>query len=134
MALKLAIVTPDSAGVEIECDEAIAPAVNGELGLLSQHVPLISALAPGVLTVITNGKREYYVVGTGFVEMDDDTISILTSTYEAANDVDVTRAKQALATANEKLNNLSPGEPGYHKAALKAKRAQARIDCAARVN
>jgi F-type H+-transporting ATPase subunit epsilon len=134
MALKLAIVTPDSPGVEIECDEAIAPGVNGELGLLSQHVPMVSALAPGVLTVIANGKRDYYVVGTGFVEMDDDTVSILTSTCEAASNVDVARAKQALSTANEKLSSLGPDEPGYHKAALKVQRAQARLDGAARIN
>ena len=134
MALKLAIVTPDSAGVTIDCDEAVAPGVNGEIGLLSEHVAMISALAPGVLTVITGGKAEYYVVGTGFVEMDEDVVSILTSTCEAASDVDAERAKKALAKANQQLNELGPDEPGYSKAELKAKRAQARLDCVARVS
>ena len=95
MALKLAIVTPESAGVTVECHEAVVPSVNGELGLLSQHIAMISAIQPGVLTVISGGQREYYVVGTGFVEIDEDQVSILTSTFEAAKDIDVERAKRA---------------------------------------
>ena len=134
MALQLAIVTPDSEGVNITCDEAVAPAINGELGLLPQHVPMISALAPGVLTVITGGQREYYVVGTGFVEMDEDVVSILTSTCEAATDIDVERAKKALENATTRLNELGPDEPGYIKAEEKAKRARARLDGVARIS
>jgi len=134
MTVKLAIVTPDSQGLKLECDEVVAPGVNGELGLLPQHVPMVSALAPGVLTAITNGKAEFFVVGAGFVEMDDDTVSILASTCEAASDIDVARAKKALSNAQEQLNSLGPNEPGYHKANLKASRAQARLNCAARIN
>lgn len=133
MSIKVAIVTPDSEGLSIECDEIVAPGVNGELGLLAQHVPMISALAPGVLTVFSNGKPDYYVVGTGFVEMDDDTVSILTSSCEPASEVDIERAKKALSASQEKISTLNPDEPGYHKAILKASRSQARLDGAARV-
>jgi len=134
MALKLAIVTPESAGVTVECEEAVVPSVNGEIGLLSQHIAMISAIQPGVLTVISGGKRDYYVVGTGFVEIDEDQVSILTSTFEAVEDIDVERAKKALDSATEKLNTLGPDEPGYVKAEQKAQRARARLDGIARIN
>ena len=133
MALRISIVTPDRDALAVECEEAVVPGVEGELGLLPQHVPLVSALAPGVLTTVQGGKKAYYVVGTGFAEIDEDLITILTNTCEAAKDVDLARAKKSLADATAKLDQLGPEDPGYAKAQMRAKRAAALDEGAARV-
>jgi len=132
VALSIQIVTPTQAVLDIECDEVAVPGANGELGLLSQHVPLISALRPGVLTMIKGGKRRHFVVGAGFAEIDDDKITILTGRCEESAEIDIDRAKLALSHAEEKLAALGPDEPLHAKYLRRAARAQARIDCASR--
>src|SRR5918996_386856 len=102
MALKLAIVTPEKEALAIECDEVIAPGVNGEIGLLPGHVPLITALRPGVLTVIKGGRKLYYAVSSGFAEVDQDQVTVLTASCEPATEIDVERARKALSDAEAK--------------------------------
>ena len=70
MAIQLAIVTPTREAVAMECDEVIAPGAEGEVGLLPGHVPLITALSPGVLTVYKGGHQRFFAVGTGFAEIE----------------------------------------------------------------
>jgi F-type H+-transporting ATPase subunit epsilon len=132
VAIKLAIVTPEADILQIECDEVIVPGINGELGLLPGHVPLISALRAGVLTLIKAGKRTYYAVSTGFVEVENDVVTVLTDSAEEASSLDLARAKKALAEAEEKLKTLSPDDSGYADMKRKADRATARIDAASR--
>lgn len=134
MALAIRVVTPSAAVLDVECDQATVPGVNGELGLLPQHVPLISALQPGILTTFTGNKRQHYVVGGGFAEIDEDRVTILTGRCEPASEVDVERAKRALKDAQERLDKLGPDEPLYAKYRRRSARAQARLDGAARVS
>lgn len=130
--IKLAIVTPDAEALAIECDEVVAPGVNGEIGLLAGHVPLITALRPGVLSVVTGNKKQHYAVSTGFAEIEADTVTILTDSCEAAESVDVDRAKRALLDAEAKLSDLSAEQQGYAATRDRLARARARIDAAAR--
>lgn len=131
--LKISIVTPEADVLDVECDEVIVPGTNGELGMLPQHIPLITALRPGVLTTIKDGRKQYFFVGSGFAEIDDDRISILAGSCEPAETIDVPRAKQAMAKAQSRLDQLAPTDPGFTKAEHKAARAQARLDACARV-
>jgi F-type H+-transporting ATPase subunit epsilon len=130
--LELHVVTPTSAPLNVECDEVIVPGVNGEIGLLPGHVPLITALRPGVLITIRSGQRALYVVSSGFAEIDQDKVSILTDSLENASEVDLDRARRALQSAEEKLKTLGPEDPGYAEAQRRAARASARIEGAAR--
>jgi F-type H+-transporting ATPase subunit epsilon len=132
MALKLAIVTPEEQVVDQEVDEVVAPGANGEIGLLPGHVPIITALKPGVLTLIKNAKRTHFAVSTGYAEVEGETITVLTDSCEEAGTIDVQRAKRALGEALEKLKALSPDEPTYVEQKRRSDRAQARIDAAER--
>jgi F-type H+-transporting ATPase subunit epsilon len=132
--LKVTIVTPEEQALDVACDELIVPGVNGEIGLLPQHVPLISALRPGVLTVIQGQKKSFYVIASGFVEVDQDRVSILTSSCEPATKVDVARARKSLGDSRKKLEALDPNEPGYGDAQSRVARALARLDGASRVD
>ena len=128
VGIKLAIVTPEKEALAIECDEVIAPGVNGEIGLLPGHVPLITALRPGVLTVIKGGRRSYYAVSSGFAEVDNDQVTVLTASCEPASEIDVERARKALSDAEAKLEKLGPEDSGYEGARFQIERARARLD------
>ncbi|MCC7384994.1 MAG: ATP synthase F1 subunit epsilon [Deltaproteobacteria bacterium] len=134
MPLVLHVVTPSAEPLNVEVDEVVAPGAHGELGFLPGHIPLISALRPGVLTTIKEGRPSMYVVGFGFAEIDNDTVTLLASTFEPIKDIDVERAKRALADAQAKLKDLGPEDPGYIEHERRAARAQARIDAAARAS
>lgn len=130
--MKLAIVTPEEQALSVDADEVVAPGENGELGILPGHIPLISALRPGVLTVVRGGKRTYYAVSSGFVEIEAEQVSVLTDSCEEASTIDRERAKRAFADAEEKLKTLGPDDPGYLEQRRRAERAQARLDAVAR--
>ena len=132
MAIKLSIVTPDADVLSIECDEVVIPGVNGEIGILPGHVPLITGLRPGVLTITKAGRRSYYAVSSGFAEVEGDQVSVLTDSAEEATAIDAARAKKALGEAEEKLKALSPDDPAYVEHRRRADRAAARIDASQR--
>lgn len=132
MALKLAIVTPESDVLQIECDEVVVPGSNGEIGFMPGHVPLITGLRPGVLTLIKGGKKTFYAVSSGFAEIENDVVTVLTDSAEEASALDVARAKKALAEAEEKMKTLGPEDEGYAETRRRIDRASARIDAASR--
>ena len=132
--LELHVVTPTAAALDVECDEVIVPGVYGELGFMPGHVPLITALRPGVLVAIREGRRQIFAVSSGFAEIDQNKVTILTDSCEPASAVDVERARKALHGAEEKLKTLGPDDPGFAEAQRRAALAQARIDAAARTS
>ena len=132
MPIQLSIVTPDKDAAAQECDEVVVPGIKGELGLLAGHVPLITALRPGVLTVISGSKKAFYAVSSGFAEVDGDQVSVLTSACEIASEIDVERARRAKADAEAKLSELGPEDSAQAEQQYRLDRAQARIDAAER--
>ncbi|MBK6684171.1 MAG: F0F1 ATP synthase subunit epsilon [Deltaproteobacteria bacterium] len=134
MPLKLAIVTPEHEALQVECTEVVAPGVRGEIGFLPGHVPLITALAPGVLTVFQGNKKTYYAVSTGYAEIERDSVTILTDSCEEASKIDQERAKKAFAEAEGKLQAVGPDDPTYAEMFRRLARARARLDALARRN
>ncbi len=132
MAVKLAIVTPDQEALALECDEVVVPGARGEIGLLPGHVPLITTLRPGVLTIVNGTKKAFYAVASGYAEVEGDTVTILTDSCEESGKVDVQRAQRAQTDAEAQLLQLSPDTAGFAEQHLRVLRARARIDAAAR--
>ncbi len=130
MSFKLAIVTPEKEALAMEADEVVAPGINGEVGLLPGHVPLITALRPGLMTVHSGGKKTVLAVSMGYAEVDGDTVTILTDSCEASNEVDLERAKAELAEAQKKLDGIGPEQADFALQQKRLMRAQARIDAA----
>jgi F-type H+-transporting ATPase subunit epsilon len=91
--LKLEIVTPERKMVDAEADSVTVPTASGEAGIMPAHAPLISALKPGIVTVMAKGHTERLAVSTGFVEVSSDRVSVLTDVAERAEDVDADRAR-----------------------------------------
>ncbi|MBA2379255.1 MAG: F0F1 ATP synthase subunit epsilon [Blastocatellia bacterium] len=108
--LKLEIVTPERKVIEAEVDSVTVPTASGEAGIMMNHAPLISALKPGVLTVTTGSNAEKLAVSTGFVEVSNNQVSVLTDVAETPADVDAEAAKAARDEAEKELADNSTAE------------------------
>lgn len=101
--LKLEIVTPERKVVDAEVEFVTVPTASGEAGIMSAHAPLISALKPGVLSYSLKGNVEKLAVSTGFVEVSNDLVSVLSDFAESAEEIDSTAAKSDRDEAEKQL-------------------------------
>jgi F-type H+-transporting ATPase subunit epsilon len=93
------IVTPERRVLETSADSVVVPAVNGELGILPHHAPLLAQLAPGQIRLRTGEEIRYFSVSGGYVEVDNNRVSIFAETAEMAEEIDLERARQAAERA-----------------------------------
>ena len=82
MALDVRIVTPRKVAWEGQADSVQAPGFLGEFGVLPKHIPYLTTLRPGPVTVHTSDGKKKFMVGVGFAEAGPDRVTILTETCE----------------------------------------------------
>lgn len=100
----LEIVTPEKILFKDEVQFMVAPAVDGEIGVMKNHAPLVAALKIGVMRYNdSKGTEKKIAVSGGFMEIIDDTGRILAETAEKGEDIDVLRAKAARERAERRL-------------------------------
>tara|TARA_R110001592_G_scaffold307299_2_gene580815 strand:- start:343477 stop:343710 length:234 start_codon:yes stop_codon:yes gene_type:complete len=75
--MHLEVITPDAKLFEGEVSSVIAPAVDGYLGILNDHAPMISTLKKGEMTIISNGKEQSIQINGGVLEVSNNVISVL---------------------------------------------------------
>jgi F-type H+-transporting ATPase subunit epsilon len=125
--LRLEIVTPEAKTYSDDVEMVVIPGVEGELGVLPQHIPLMTALKPGELKVTQNGKELYLVVGEGFVEVTPTKVSVLTDMAVEESAIDEAAAEAAVQRAEEAMrnaDNLAAEEVASVQAALQKSLAQ----------
>jgi len=105
--LQLEIVTPEAKTFSEEVDMVVLPGVEGELGILPLHVPLMTRLLPGEIRITQGQKQVELVVGNGFVEVMPDKVSILTDMAMSDSEVDEQAAEEAIKRAQAALQNKS---------------------------
>jgi F-type H+-transporting ATPase subunit epsilon len=124
---QLQVATPERLFVDEQVSEAELPGRNGYMGILPGHAPLLSALAPGILTYGSGGNRQAIVIDGGFVEIFENHVRILADSAERPDQVDINRARQDLDAANRALREAHDSQES--DAALELmQEAQARID------
>ena len=101
--LKLEIVTPEKKVFDAEVESVTVPTASGEVGLLANHAPIVSALRPGILSYALKGSVEKMVVAGGFVEMNNNKVSVLTDSAETATEIDIEAARAARESAEKEL-------------------------------
>jgi F-type H+-transporting ATPase subunit epsilon len=126
---QLEIVTPDKLVVKEAVEELQMPGANGYLGILPGHAPLITELAVGELSYRASGETRRFVVCWGFAEVLPERVTILAETCERPDEIDVARAQQAKARAEERLKSGST-EVDYERAEEALQRAEARLEVA----
>lgn len=128
--LKLEMVTPYKRVLSEEVDEITAPGFVGELGLLPGHTPLLTTLKVGELTYKVGSEQFHVAVNWGYLEVEEDTVTVLVDTAEKADDIDLARAKTALGRAEEALKNLSQEDKNFKVMEAAQDRALIRIQVA----
>jgi F-type H+-transporting ATPase subunit epsilon len=103
MALTLEIVTPEARVYSDTVDTVVIPTVEGEIGILPGHIPLLTQVEAGELRVLKNGKTELLAVGNGFAEIDGDKVSILAESAISEEKIDLDAAEKAMQRAEEAL-------------------------------
>lgn len=108
MAIKLEIITAERQVYSDEVNTVVAPGIEGELGILPHHAPLITILKPGEILVRKDGQETYLFVSGGFLEVRPEKIIILADACERADEIDMERAEAAKQRAEEGLKTRKP--------------------------
>jgi len=126
--LKLEIVTPQATVFSEEVEMVTLPGVEGQMGILPQHVRLMTQLVPGEMIVRKSGQDRFLAVGEGLIEVTGDRVSIVTDMAMAAENIDEAKAEEARQRAAARLREkLSTEEVASVNAALVRSLAQLRV-------
>ena len=99
------IISPDQTILKQEVNEVVIPSFEGEMGVLNNHIPLITFLRPGIITIKANVEKKFYVE-EGTVEFSNNNLLILTSTARDLANFNKTLANDLLQKAEANLNNI----------------------------
>ena len=102
---KVEIVNPEKSFlVKDDVSEVVVPAFEGEMGILKDHISIISFLKPGIIKILSKSGDENYYVEDGIVEFKNNNLSILTSTIFNLADIDKSKQQDLLKQAEEEAN------------------------------
>ncbi len=106
MPLQLEIVTPEKKVFSDAVENVYLPGVDGEIGVLPMHAGLVTALKPGELRYLHNGQVSRLAVGSGFAEITQTHVVVLTDMALGEAEIDIQKAEEAILRAQEKLHNV----------------------------
>jgi F-type H+-transporting ATPase subunit epsilon len=129
--LRLEIVTPERKLYEEDVNMVVVKGQAGELGILPNHIPLVTPLKIAPVKAKKNGTEEWIAVHGGFMEVRKDKVVILAEAAELGKDIDVMRAKQAKERAERRLAEKR-ADLDFKRAELALQRALSRISVAER--
>jgi F-type H+-transporting ATPase subunit epsilon len=129
--LQLTVVTPERQLLHVDVVEVTIPGLDGELGVLPGHAPLITELGIGELRYHAKGSGQYVALAIlgGFAEVLPDRVTVLAEIAERAEEIDLTRAEAALARAEKRIATPGPNID-WDRATIAFRRAVIRIQIA----
>ena len=130
--LKLEMVTPYKRVLSEEVDEVTAPGTVGEFGVLPDHTSLLTTLKVGELTYKQGDETFHVAVNWGYVEVEDNVMTVLVETAEPADQIDVERANAALSRAEEALKKLTSEDKEFKIMECALERAMIRVQVASK--
>jgi F-type H+-transporting ATPase subunit epsilon len=127
--IHLEVVTPEKIVVSEEAQIVASPGSEGEFGVLSGHTPFLTTLKIGMIRYTdANGKEHFVFVSGGFAEALPDKVTVLAESAERRSDIDLERAKEALARAEKRLaEDRAKEEIDFARARGSLERATVRI-------
>ena len=102
---KLEIVNPEKSFISKDVTEVVAPAVEGEMGILKDHISIISFLKPGIIKIFSKGSEEKFYVEDGILEFKNNILSILTSSIFSFKDLNKNLIEKSLNEAEIELKD-----------------------------
>jgi F-type H+-transporting ATPase subunit epsilon len=126
--LRLEIVTPEATFYSQDVEMVTLPAVSGQMGVLPQHVRLMTQMVPGEMIVRKDGRDDFLAVGEGLVEVTNERVSIVTNMAVAVESIDEAAAEEARQRAAARLKEkLSSEEVASVNASLARSLAQLHV-------
>jgi len=131
--IEFEVVTPERQVLDLEVDEVVLPSLEGYMGVLPGHAPLLAALDIGELSYRIGKERHYLAVSNGFAEVLRDSVSVLAETCEMADEIDTERAERSKSQAEEELK-ANRSEHEFSLAEIRMRKALARIETRKRLS
>lgn len=126
--LKLEIVTPDAKTYSEDVEMVTLPAAEGEMGIYPMHVPLMTQIVAGEVSVRKDGRDYFLAVGDGFVKITGDQVAVMTDMAIKAENIDEAKAEEARQRAEARLSEkLDDEETALCAAALARSLAQLKV-------
>jgi len=132
-SLKIDIVTAERIVYSAEVDAVIAPGVEGQLGILPHHAPLMTILQAGELVVRKGGQEEIMAISGGFLEVRPDHVIVLADQAERAEEIDIARAEEARKRAEKRLADRHAEGLDTARAETALRRALVRLSVAEKI-
>ena len=124
--MRLEIITAERVVYSDDVDVLIAPGVEGELGILPHHAPLMTIISPGEITVRKDGEDTYLAVSGGFLEVMANHVTILADAAERSDEIDEARVQEAVRRAEERIR-MRASDSDLERAVSALQRSQARL-------
>lgn len=133
MPIRCEIVSQDRTVFEGDADIVILPGVNGDMGILPNHSPLLSTLRYGILKVRKGDEEEVFTVAGGIAEVQPRLVTVLADVAENVKEIDISRAEAARQRAEEMLKKGPPPDSDtYMKMEAALRRSNLRLEAARR--
>ena len=129
MTLRLEIVTPEKLAYADDVEGVVCPGIEGELGVLPHHAPLLTTLGYGELRIRKAGSEEYFAIAGGFLQVRPDKVVVMAETADMASEIDVQKALEAKAEAERALEAgfVEPADLAMARAQLQAALLRIRV-------
>jgi len=130
MSLNVRVITPDKVVWDASAEELILPSSTGQLGILTDHAPLLTALDIGVMRLKTDDKWTSIVLMEGFAEVEDNKVTILSNGAEEGSAIDSTSAQAELEKVTLLVDQATTKKEKI-EATLELRKAKARLQAVA---
>jgi F-type H+-transporting ATPase subunit epsilon len=130
--LLLEIVTPERQVFSEEVDAVVCPGIEGELGVLPHHAPLLTTLGVGELRIRRGGEEEFFAIAGGFVQVRPDKVVVMAETADMSSEIDLETAQEARREAERALAEGFEEPADLARARASLQRALLRIRVAER--
>ena len=101
--LSLEVVTPHRTVLIEDVDSVTLPGIEGELGILPEHIPLLTTMDTGIMSYTSNGNKQVIAVHWGYAQVEGNSVRVLAELAETAEEIDLQRAKEAEKKAKNML-------------------------------
>jgi F-type H+-transporting ATPase subunit epsilon len=118
MSITFSLISQDKVVDELEADEVLLPTTNGQIGILPNHVDLITTIQTGEITIKSHGKESHYAVFGGFAEITGKEVTVLADRAEHADSIDLAAAEQAHRNAEAMLKDAKDDQELSHALGL----------------
>jgi len=133
MNYKVEILSPDGAVMDEDASYIDAPGTEGRFGILAKHIPMVSSLKEGLISItLANGQKEEMIVSGGILAVHSNKVTVLARTAEKAADIDIQRAQEAAERARQRIQtkeqdmDLLRAEASLRRALMRLKVAKKR--------